>query len=521
MLFNSLPFIFGFLPLALVLFYTAGRFGKSAAAVTLTLLSLGFYAYWRPQSLWILGFAIVFNYIVGSFLQRLYAAKRVHAVHAVLAFGVIVDLSLLGYYKYANFVVANIAAATGSDFTLHRIVLPLAISFFTFQKIAYLNDCARGEVKGTGFLEFSLFAAFFPQLLSGPIVHYSEIIPQLRGRLFSRAQARNLMIGMVIFSFGLFKKTVIADTLALYANPLFTHVEAQSYDFARGWAASFSYMLQLYFDFSGYSDMAIGLARMFGVRLPLNFHSPLRAPSIIDYWRRWHMSLQRFLLAYVYQPIAIPLNRWAAMRGLSRWPAFAATVGLPTFFTFLLSGIWHGAGWTFIVFGLLHAAYVLVNQVWREIQKQVRKDRRKAKLPPREPGRAEILGYHLLTTFALGFTNVFFKADSVGDGWKISRAMLGFSGGVGSLFDGTAMSLDMALALGIAALIVVLFPNTQQIMSNFRPATNFPEWAGINTPPLMWRWRPTTLGLFFIATVFFAGLMMVQRGQAVFLYFNF
>ncbi len=521
MLFNSLAFIFGFLPAALVLFYLIGRISRTAGMVFLTAASLGFYAWWRPQDLAILGFAIVFNFIVGAGLQRLQTARRPVAVRAALAFGVTVDLALLGYYKYANFVVANVALATGRDLTLHHIVLPLAISFFTFQKIAYLNDCARGEVKRTGFLEFSLFAAFFPQLLSGPIVHYAEIIPQLRGRLFTRAQGRNIMIGLAIFAFGLCKKAVVADTLALYANPLFTDVAVQHYDFARGWAASFSYMLQLYFDFSGYSDMAIGLARMFGVKLPLNFHSPLRAASIIDYWRRWHMSLQRFLLAYVYQPIAIPLNRWSAARGLGRWPGFAVTVGLPTFFTFLLSGIWHGAGWTFIIFGLLHAAYVLINQIWREVQKQARKRRRQAKLPPREVGRSEIIGYHLITTFALGFTNVFFRANSVGDGWTISKAMLGLSGGVGSLFDGTAMSLDMALMLAAAALVVALFPNTQQIMSRYRPATNFSEWQGVNHPPLMWRWRPTPFGFAVVALAFFAGLMLVQRGQAVFLYFNF
>jgi len=521
MLFNSLSFIFGFLPAALLLFYLLGRVHRTAGVIFLTAASLGFYARWRPQDLWILGFAIVFNFLVGGVIQRLHAAGRLRAVRGVLAIGVVVDLGLLGYYKYANFVVDNLALATGRDITLHHIVLPLAISFFTFQKIAYLNDSARGEVRGTGFLEFSLFAAFFPQLLSGPIVHYSEIIPQLRGRMFTRFQARNLMIGLAIFSFGLFKKTVIADTLALYANPLFTHVASQHYDVARGWSASFSYMLQLYFDFSGYSDMAIGLARMFGVKLPLNFHSPLRAASIIDYWRRWHMSLQRFLLAYVYQPIAIPLNRWSAERGFGRWPGFAVTVGVPTFVTFLLSGIWHGAGWTFIVFGLLHALYVLTNQIWREIEKAARKRRRQAKLPPLEPGWLRILGYRLLTTFALGFTNVFFRATSVADGWTVSKAMLGLSGGIGSAFDGTAMSLDMALVVGVAALIVVLFPNTQQIMSAYRPATNYAEWRGVNHPPLMWRWRPTPFGFAFLAAVFFAGLMMVQRGEAVFLYFNF
>ena len=239
-----------------------------------------------------------------------------------LVLGLVVDLGLLGYYKYANFVVDNVAAATGSDFTLHHIVLPLAISFFTFQKIAYLVDTSRGIVKGTGPIEFGLFAAFFPQLLAGPIVHYSEIIPQLRAPTFSRLMTRNLVIGLVIFTLGLAKKTIVADTLASYANPLFLHASAQGWDVTRAWTAAVTYTLQLYMDFSGYSDMAIGLGRMFGVKLPLEL--PLAAARRVDHRLLaggGHMTLQRFLLAYVYQPLALPLNRWSATPRLHRLDA--------------------------------------------------------------------------------------------------------------------------------------------------------------------------------------------------------
>ena len=519
MLFNSFVFIFGFLPVALIAFYAAGRWlGRSAAAVVLSGASLIFYAWWRPRDLPILLFAIVFNYVIGAVIQRARASDRIQATRAWLVFGLVVDLGLLGYYKYANFVVDNVAAVSGQDFTLAHIVLPLAISFFTFQKIAYLVDSARGVVRGTGPVEFGLFASFFPQLLAGPIVHYSEIIPQLRSPYFTRLLTRNLVIGLVIFTLGLAKKTVIADTLASYANPLFLNVGDQPWDIARGWTAAVTYMLQLYMDFSGYSDMAIGLARMFGVKLPLNFHSPLRAASIIDYWRRWHMTLQRFLLAYVYQPIALPMNRWAAERGLTGWSSFAAGVAVPTLFTFLLSGLWHGAGWTFIVFGLMHAIYVLVNEVWRERRKHINRARRKAKLPPLAAGRWEMIGYHALTLFALGFTNVMFRATSIGDAWTISKAMLGFDGVASS---GYALPPELALLLAAAIAVVALFPNTQQIMANYRPAVNFGQWQGVNHPPLMWRWRPDARGIAFAGVILFFAVMFIQRGQAVFLYFNF
>ena len=519
MLFNSFVFIFGFLPAALIAFYASGRwFGAKAAAVVLSLASLIFYAWWRPSDLPILLFAIVFNYIIGEVIQRARRREAMRAAQAWLVVGLVVDLGLLGYYKYANFVIDNVAAATGADFTLHHIVLPLAISFFTFQKIAYLVDSARGIVRGTGPVEFGLFAAFFPQLLAGPIVHYSEIIPQLRSPQFARVQSRDLVLGLVIFTLGLAKKTIVADTLSSYANPLFLHAATQPWDATRAWTAAATYTLQLYMDFSGYSDMAIGLGRMFGVKLPLNFHSPLRAASIIDYWRRWHMTLQRFLLAYVYQPIALPLNRWSAERGLTGWSAFAAGVAVPTLITFVLIGVWHGAGWTFVVFGLMHAVYVLINEIWRERRKQANRRRRKAKLPALTLGRGEISGYHLLTLICVAFANVVFRATGLTDAGAIAGAMAGFSG---LSTTGYAPPIALSLLLATTVVIVALLPNTQQIMAAYRPAVNFAEWVNVNHPPLRWRWRPDAAGIGFAGVMLFAAVMFIQRGQAVFLYFNF
>jgi len=519
MLFNSFVFIFGFLPVALIAFYASGRWlGARAAAIVLSLASLIFYAWFRTRDVPILLFAIVFNYIMGELIQRARRADRSGRAQALLVLGLVVDLALLGYYKYANFIVENVAAATGSDFTLHHIVLPLAISFFTFQKIAYLVDSARGIVSGTGPVEFGLFAAFFPQLLAGPIVHYSEIIPQLRAPTFARLMSRNIVIGLVIFAIGLAKKTIVADTLASYADPLFLHASNQTWDVGRAWTAAVTYTLQLYMDFSGYSDMAIGLGRMFGVKLPLNFHSPLRAASIIDYWRRWHMTLQRFLLAYVYQPLALPANRWAAERGLTGWSAFAAGIAVPTAITFVLIGVWHGAGWTFVVFGVLHALYVLINEAWRERRKLANRRRRKAKLPPLTIGRGEVLGYHMLTLICVAFANVVFRATGLGDAGAITGAMAGLHGVATTGYAPPAALFSLIVT---TITVVALLPNTQQIMALYRPAANYDEWADANHPPLMWRWRPNTAGIVFAGVTLLFGVVFIQRGQAVFLYFNF
>ena len=285
MLFSSFIFLFGFLPFALVATYAASRY-RSLQKLILILLSFGFYAWWRPVHLPLLLGSIGFNYFVGGRIRAAVEQSRTRSVTFWLTAGVAADLALLGWFKYANFIADNLNALFVGQFQLGRIVLPLAISFFTFQKIAYLINSARGETRRISLLDFSLFAAFFPQLIAGPIVHYREVVPQLQKPLFGRLIWRNILVGLVILAIGLFKKTVIADTLAHYADPMFASTSGgHEVSFGMGWLAAITYTFQLYFDFSGYSDMAIGLGRMFGVKLPLNFHSPLRASNIIDYWR--------------------------------------------------------------------------------------------------------------------------------------------------------------------------------------------------------------------------------------------
>jgi D-alanyl-lipoteichoic acid acyltransferase DltB (MBOAT superfamily) len=509
MLFNSFIFLFGFLPLALVITYALGRWRQTAAKVALTLLSLGFYAWWRPLHLPLLLGSIVFNYLVGDRIQRAHADARKPAVRRWLALGLAVDIGLLGWFKYANFV-AGVAG-----FGLEEIALPLAISFFTFQKIAYLIDSARGEARRMSFLDFSLFAAFFPQLIAGPIVHYKEIVPQLTTPLFGRLIWRNVTVGLVIFAIGLFKKTVIADTLAPFVPDLFGAAAAPGAGMVAGWLAAITFTLQLYFDFSGYSDMAIGLARMFGVKLPLNFHSPLRAGNIIDYWRRWHMTLQRFIVAYIFQPLALPLNRLAAERGLSGWSAFAVGLAIPSFITFVAIGIWHGAGWTFIAFGVMHAIYICTNEAWRERRKLKKRTLKKAGVKMADPGGLEIAGYHLLTLVAVMLGNVMFRADSVGDAVAIWAAMARLGG------TGAAPGAELLLTIVIAALIVALAPNTQQIMRRYDPAHNWRDWAEVARPRFDWTWTPSPLGILLAGLTLSIGIAFIQRGAAVFLYFNF
>ncbi|MHB8528243.1 MAG: MBOAT family O-acyltransferase [Caulobacteraceae bacterium] len=518
MLFNSFIFIFGFLPLVLVATFVLGRWKQGWAKVVLALASLAFYALARPRDLPLLVGSVAFNYVVGTLIQRAFAGGRPGAVRLWLWLGVAADLALLGWFKYADFVAGNIAAVFHTT-GLPPIALPLAISFFTFQNIAWLVDQSRGRAGPLGVVDFTLFVTFFPKLISGPLVHYEEFVPQTQTRRFGRLNWRNIMIGLVIFAIGLFKKTVIADSLAPYVNPLFAAGgKGAEYTLVSGWLAAISYTFQLYFDFSGYSDMAIGVARLFGLKLPINFHSPLRAPSVTDYWRRWNMTLQRLIVSYVFDPLSLPLNRLAARLGLGGWSTFVLAVGAPIFVTFVAVGLWHGAGWTFILFGSMHGLYVSINEAWRERGRRRRRKARRAGRVLAEPGWARIALAHVLTVIAVAFANVMFRAKTVGAAIPVWAGMTGFGGAAGASY---APSVGLLLMLLLSAAIVFLAPNTQQIMGRFDPAQNWGEWRETARAPLAWTWKPSLAGLLFAGLVLFLGLMFIQAGQAVFLYFQF
>ncbi len=397
MLFNSYPFLLVFLPLTLAGFFLVARASHVGAAAWLALASLAFYGWWNPIYVVLLVASIVFNFVVGLAIVRSAGTPR---ARGLLIVGVATDLLLLGYYKYMDFFVSNLNHL-GAGLPLPHIVLPLGISFFTFTQIAFLADAYQGKAAEYRFAHYCLFVTYFPHLIAGPILHHKEMMPQFGEAETYRFNWENLAVGLTIFFIGLFKKTVLADGIAVYVRPVF---DAASNGVVLGavdaWGGALAYTFQLYFDFSGYSDMAIGLSRLFGVRLPLNFHSPYKAVSIIDFWRRWHMTLSRFLRDYLYFPLGG--NR----RGASRRYVNVMV-------TMLLGGLWHGASWTFVVWGGLHGLYLLVNHAWRELSER---------FGWRHPARAAAV---LLTFLATVLAWVFFRADTIDQAIAIVQAMAG------------------------------------------------------------------------------------------------
>ena len=370
MLFNSPEFLFGLLPLSLLGFFALGGLGFRRAAMTwLTLASLFFYGWWNVSYVPLLIGSILFNFFVGEKL-------RAGASRPWLVLGVAGNVVLLAYYKYIGFLTEVISDAAGLNWAIPNIVLPLAISFFTFQQIAYLVDCRAGLVKETSLLNYGAFITFFPHLIAGPITHHKEMIPQFQSERIFKPQALSLALGVTIFSVGLFKKVALADVLAYYANPVFdAAANNQALTAIDSWVGAFAYTLQLYFDFSGYSDMAVGAGLLFGIRLPQNFASPLRSANIVEFWQRWNMTLTRFITSYIYNPIVLSWSRYRVQRKLPLVQPGRTTVGafiwllaFPVMISMLISGIWHGAGYQFVLFGALHGIYVVGYHVWREIK---------------------------------------------------------------------------------------------------------------------------------------------------------
>lgn len=440
MLFNSYEFILLFLPVSVAVFYGLGSTGRPrAACLWLVIASLFFYGWWKPAYLLLLVFSIGFNYGVGLALGRMGGPATRRRV--VLALGIAVNLGLLGYFKYANFFVANWNELVGSHWSLAAIVLPLAISFFTFNQIAYLVDAYRGIAREYDLVSYSLFISFFPHLIAGPIVHHKEMIPQFQER-DGRFNAEDLAVGLTIFCIGLTKKVLLADGIAPYANQAFDiAAHGGSLHFADAWMGALAYTLQLYFDFSGYSDMAIGAARLFGIRFPNNFDSPYKATNIIDFWRRWHITLSNFLRDYLYIPLGG--NRKGPLR---RYVNLLATM--------LLGGLWHGAGWTFVIWGGLHGFYLVINHAWRTFRKALGHDL----------GRVSPLGTlagRLATFLAVVVAWVFFRSENLPAALKMLALMAGTEG----------ISLPNYLPTQLIALLLLCWfaPNTQQWIAAYRP----------------------------------------------------
>ncbi|MEM9439386.1 MAG: MBOAT family protein, partial [Pseudomonadota bacterium] len=447
--------------------------------------------------------SITFNYIVGLII----ASKKQKT--AWLTFGIIINLLLLAIFKYTDFVIISISKLPSFDLEPIGIILPLAISFFTFQQIAYLVDVARGQVNSHGFRDYVLFVSFFPQLIAGPIVHHREMMPQFSKDHQPSETTLNVTVGLTLFAFGLFKKIVLADQFGVYADQLF---EAVSVGYqpsaAEAWSGSLAYGLQIYFDFSGYSDMAIGIARIFGIRLPMNFFSPYKAKSISDFWRRWHITLSRFLRDYLYIPLG------GNQRGTPRRY-------LNLIITMLLGGLWHGAGWTFVIWGGLHGLYLIINHGWIALTA-----RGQVLAPLNIVGRLIGPG---LTFLAVLVAWVFFRADSLADAWLVLSAM---AGAHEQLLKEYSLSMfkdaEMLIWLAVGLAIVWFMPNSLQIMRRYRPAIGSSAVISARGSSLgsRWRdgpsitWRPTAGWAVLSGLIAGAAVLGISK-VSPFLYFQF
>ena len=525
MLFNSYLFLFLFLPLALGGYYALGAVRLRWAALWLCVVSFVFYGWWNPRFVVLLAASIAFNYGVSLLIVR--SAGQARRQWWTVALGIACNLVLLFYYKYFAALVGELHDWGWTATRVDDILLPLGISFFTFTQIGYLLDCKAGMVKSPSLLNHTLFVTFFPHLIAGPVLHHKEMMPQFADPQNYRFKAENLSIGGTLFVIGLAKKVLFADTIAPYADAGFA--EPSQLGFWGAWGTSLAYAMQLYFDFSGYSDMAMGLSKMFGIRFPLNFNSPFKAPCIIEYWARWHMTLTRYLTAYLYYPMAMRLSRWRSRRGLpvgsvgSRTAGgFAVMIALPTLYTMGLAGIWHGAGWQFFIYGLLHGSYLCINHAWRIVMGP--------RIAPTQAwSRWLWRSFCVLLTFvAVMVAHAFFRAVDVPQAVDLLKAMAGangmedirasFAGLMGgdappSLWIGRNLQ---AVYLVLLLAIVWLAPNSHQILGHCSPALAKPQEA----TPAWLRWRPNGAWLAATLVVLFLCLVNLHR-ETRFLYFQF
>tara|TARA_B100000767_G_scaffold77782_1_gene74460 strand:+ start:13224 stop:14639 length:1416 start_codon:yes stop_codon:yes gene_type:complete len=441
MLFNSYEFIVLFLPITFfVYFYLAKKKLITASRVWLLLTSLFFYSWWNVAYLPIILCSMVFNYLVGTLIGDV--DKKGFNKKLLLSFGVVSNLALLIYYKYADFLIDNLNYAADLQVQSLNLLLPLAISFFTFQQIAYLVDSYRLKTQRHDFLGYAVFVSFFPQLIAGPIVHHSEMMPQFSDQKNSFINHRNVLLGICIFTIGLFKKVVVADNFAIWANHGFD--AAQSLTFVEAWATSLSFTFQLYYDFSGYTDMATGLALLFNIKLPQNFNSPYQSLSIQDFWRRWHMTLSRFLKDYVYIPLGG--NRNGGLRTYCNLIA-----------TFLIGGLWHGAGWMFVIWGLLHGISLALHRIWNALGFRLYK------------WVAWIVTFNFINV-----TWVFFRAENMSDANKVLSSMFLIDGpinliGLSTFGDIDAKQFYLIIILVLGIIFSIPLRNSNQLLIKFEP----------------------------------------------------
>lgn len=492
MLFTSFEFILGFLPATFAIFFILARLRQSLAAAFLAFASLVFYGWWEPRFLGLLLASAGFNYLMG----RQIAIRDSSATgKTLLAFAIAVNLTVLAVFKYADFAAETVNTLAGQPLLpLLHIVLPLGISFFTFTQIAFLVDCHRGVAREFNFVHYLLFVSYFPHLIAGPVLHHKQMMPQFGLAKNYRPRLENIALGTSFFVIGLAKKVLLADSFAEYSTPIFdaTRDGATPSAFV-AWSGALAYTFQIYFDFSGYSDMAVGLSKMFGIDLPLNFNSPYKSLNIIDFWRRWHMTLSQFLRDYLY--IALGGNRHGRIRRY---------VNLLT--TMLLGGLWHGANWTFVVWGALHGIYLVMNHAWQAV----------ASRSPFSGGLVGRAAGVLLTFIAVIVAWVFFRAESLDSATTMLGSMFGLSAApaqgstFSAVFAGYAVPPDSLeylgglMSLGLA--VAWLLPNSQELVETYRAA--------------IIRNSASIVGSATVLVLLIAAIN-ATRGVSEFIYFNF
>ncbi len=525
MLFNSDPFLFGLLPVALLGHQIAAHWHRRAVVLWLSFVSLAFYAYWRPAYLIVLCGSILFNYLFACLITRK-IPNRIPSGNLLVA-AIVLNLAALCFYKYLFPTLNFFSRAVGSSHHWSDVVLPLGISFFTFTQIAFLVDLQQGQAFEQNLSSYTLFVTFFPHLIAGPILHHAEMMPQFQKDRDFRLRGDDLAVGLTWFIMGLIKKVLLADQFAPGADAAFA--APASLHTVGAWAGVLAYALQLYFDFSGYSDMALGLARMFSIDFPLNFASPYKASSIIDFWQRWHMTLTRYITVYLYNPASMWISRRRIAHGhkvsrkaMATTSGFLALIVLPTLLTLLIAGLWHGAGMQFLIFGLLHGFYLSINHAWRLFRERTGKI--SDPLPGGLRGRLQHTAGVLLTFLAVLVGQVFFRASSVSAAISMLAAMLGFHTARNlALQDSIAAPYHASPArlgsLAIGYIIVWAMPNTQQILLRFKPSLA-PFRSDLEPALVRFSWRPTAAWGCLLAFLFFYTVVKMQN-PSTFLYFQF
>ncbi len=500
MVFSSFEFIYLFLPPVLIGFLLLRWFGSERGIIWwLIAASIAFYAWWSPMHLLLLIGSVAVNF-------ALHRAILANKSKLILAIGIVGNLTTLAYFKYADFLIASVNPLLPSELPMLNIILPLAISFFTFQQISFLYDTYKGDIADCDFSKYCLFVVFFPQLIAGPIVLQKDTIPQFRLSIFQSKLALNLAVGSTLFAIGLFKKIVLADGVAPVVNTVFGLADGgEAVPMEAAWLGALAYTFQIYFDFSGYCDMALGLARMFGIRLPINFNSPYQARSITEFWRRWHITLSRFLRDYLYIPLGG--NKQGPSR---RYVNLMATM--------VLGGLWHGAAWTFVFWGLLHGFYLIINHGWNLMSE---------KLPNASflPKPVKNLMAQAITLLAVIIAWVFFRAETFTGATSILSGMSGMDTGTNAKIwkDLLATSANNWVQFGALSLIVLYLPNSIQLMRHYRPVTELT--AGLLSKLRIKRlvWRPSRQWAMAMSMVAIIAIIQLYRLEDMteFIYFNF